>query len=238
MNFKVVALILCASASTQAFALSVDYRHEMQDKAENSQKDRLLISHRMDNGFGIASEVKWKTGENDADKGKVYHENTSDGFEVTPSYLYPINSILGLESGLNLVSDSGYSNYRPYLKSIIKFNSQLNWSFRLRPFYKRYSSNMSSGKETDENGVTITSVLGYQFSPKWGVEYELEYHKTNTAYFAPVSDNKSYQWSHDVKFAYTVNKNWKPYAAVGNVSGSKFTDERQTRFRIGVTYTF
>ncbi|MDM7079761.1 oligogalacturonate-specific porin KdgM family protein, partial [Klebsiella michiganensis] len=29
-----------------------------------------------------------------------------------------------------------------------------------------------------------------------------------------------------------------PYMAIGNVSGSKTTDERQTRYRVGVKYSF
>lgn len=35
-----------------------------------------------------------------------------------------------------------------------------------------------------------------------------------------------------------TDKILKPYVAIGNVSGSKYTDERQTRYRVGVTYNF
>ncbi|WP_435929995.1 oligogalacturonate-specific porin KdgM family protein [Dryocola sp. BD613] len=238
MDIKVVALVLTSFLSSNALAFSIDYRHEMQDRAENSHKDRLLIAHRFNNGFGLSSEVKWKTGDSEANTGKIYHENTSDGFEVTPSYLYGFNKTFSLEGGLNLVSDSGYTNYRPYIKSIINLTNNVNWTLRYRPFHKRYSSNIYTEKETTEHGVTITSVLGYRFLEKWGLDYELEYHKSNSAYYRPVADNKSYQWSHDLKLAYSVDKNWKPYFAVGNVAGSKYTDERQTRYRVGVTYNF
>lgn len=44
--------------------------------------------------------------------------------------------------------------------------------------------------------------------------------------------------THNVKLAYKYDKNWTPYAEVGNVEGSKTTDERQTRFRVGVQYNF
>ncbi|MDM7065355.1 oligogalacturonate-specific porin KdgM family protein, partial [Enterobacter hormaechei] len=36
---------------------------------------------------------------------------------------------------------------------------------------------------------------------------------------------------------YKWDKNWAPYVEVGNV-GVKDTDERQTRFRLGVAYSF
>lgn len=37
--------------------------------------------------------------------------------------------------------------------------------------------------------------------------------------------------------AYKWDKNWAPYFEVGNV-GVKSTDERQTRLRVGVAYSF
>lgn len=238
MKLKIAALTIASLMSMNALAVSIDYRHEVQDRAENSHKDRLLISHRFDNGFGLSSEVKWRTGESDASSDKVYHENVSNGFEVTPSYLYKFNSVFSLEGGLNLVSDSNYTNYRPYVKAQVNIVKDLNGSFRYRPFYKRYSSNINTGKETSEDGYTLTAALSYRFLEHWGVDYELEYNKTNTDYFAPVADNNSYEWTHDVKLSYSIDKNWKPYIAVGNVAGSKYTDERQTRYRVGVTYSF
>ncbi|TBL93785.1 porin, partial [Klebsiella oxytoca] len=47
-----------------------------------------------------------------------------------------------------------------------------------------------------------------------------------------------YDWTHDFKLTYKFDKNWSPYMAIGNVSGSKSTDERQTRYRVGVKYSF
>ncbi|HDG1680040.1 TPA: hypothetical protein PFE14_000460 [Kluyvera ascorbata] len=42
----------------------------------------------------------------------------------------------------------------------------------------------------------------------------------------------------DLKVAYSIDKNWKPYAQIGNVSVSSDEDDRQTRYRVGVQYTF
>lgn len=53
-----------------------------------------------------------------------------------------------------------------------------------------------------------------------------------------LANKEKEEWSHDLKVAYKWDKNWKPYVAIGNVAGSKTTDERQTRYRVGVQYSF
>ena len=238
MNIRVVTFAITSLLTANACAVSIDYRHEVKDTAENTHKDRLLIAHRFSNGFGLSSEVKWKSGDSNARSNDIYHENVSDGWEAVPSYFYRFDPLFALEGGINLAVDSNYTNYRPYVKSYVYFTDDLNWSLRFRPFYKRYSGNINSEKNTQEKGMTITSVLSYRLPGNWGIEYELEYHKTDTKEFAPVADNKDYQWTHDVKVSYAIDKNWKPYVAVANIPGSKYTDERQTRFRVGVTYSF
>ncbi|HFZ9217519.1 TPA: oligogalacturonate-specific porin KdgM family protein, partial [Salmonella enterica subsp. diarizonae serovar 61:r:-] len=47
-----------------------------------------------------------------------------------------------------------------------------------------------------------------------------------------------YDWTHDFKVSYSFDKNWKPYVAIGNISGNKDTSERQTRYRLGIKYSF
>jgi hypothetical protein len=51
-------------------------------------------------------------------------------------------------------------------------------------------------------------------------------------------DNDKWDYEQDLKVAYNINKQWTPYVQVGDVSVRKTTDERQTRFRIGVQYNF
>ena len=50
-------------------------------------------------------------------------------------------------------------------------------------------------------------------------------------------NGKDYSNEYNAKLAYKLDKNWSPYVEVGNV-GVKATDERQTRFRVGVAYSF
>jgi hypothetical protein len=51
------------------------------------------------------------------------------------------------------------------------------------------------------------------------------------------NNNKPYSTEYNAKLAYKWDKNWSPYFEVGNV-GVKSTDERQTRLRVGVAYSF
>ena len=76
-------------------------------------------------------------------------------------------------------------------------------------------------------------VFAYRFLKDYSAEYELNYKKSEDEI---LSNNEKEEWAHDLKIAYKWNKNWVPYAAIGNIPGSKTTDERQTRYRIGVQY--
>ncbi len=69
----------------------------------------------------------------------------------------------------------------------------------------------------------------------YSAEYELNYKKSEDEILA---NKEKEEWSHDLKVAYKWDKNWKPYVAIGNVAGSKTTDERQIRYRVGVQYSF
>ncbi|NKI76243.1 porin [Dickeya sp. CFBP 2040] len=246
MKFKILTVMVASLVSMSSMAVTFDYRHEMKDTQNANHQDRLLISHRFDNGFGLSSELKWKQADNDKTPNKPYNEPVSNETEVTASYLYKFNQTFSLESGLNLVSSSTFSSYRPYIRGGVNFTDNLYYTLRYRPFYKRYSgsinvydSNGRAAEATNMKGYTITSVLGYKFLNNFTVEYELEYNKnTKAGSFGYIADKDNDNLTHDVKLAYKIDKNWTPYIQVANVEGSKTTDERQTRYRVGVQYNF
>ena len=76
--------------------------------------------------------------------------------------------------------------------------------------------------------------LGYKTGP-WTFEGNYLYKKSEdyNRY-----DNGKDDYELDFKVAYSIDKNWKPYAQIGNVSVSSDEDDRQTRYRVGVQYTF
>ncbi|CNC81588.1 porin [Yersinia pseudotuberculosis] len=234
MNIKLLSLAVASLISTSAVAVTIDYRHEMQDQSGNTHKDRLLMSHRFANGFGLSLEGKWKGAQ---DKDKPFNETVSNGTEVVASYVYKINNTFSIEPGFSLDSNSTSNNYRPYLRGKAVIVDDLSVSLRYRPYYKRTSANINTPKDTSENGYNLTSVISYKVAKDYQLDYEIDYKQANKAGVV-LADKENYDWSHDLKLTYKWDKNWSPYMALGNVSGSKNTDERQTRYRVGVKYSF
>ncbi|MCL2895737.1 oligogalacturonate-specific porin KdgM family protein [Brenneria tiliae] len=239
MKIKVLAVVITSLISLNAMAVTIDYRHEMKDTKNANHQDRLLISNRFANGFGLSLEGKWKQHGNDSTPNKPYNETVSNGTEVTASYLYKFDKVFGLEGGFNMVTDSDTNNYRPYIKGTANITDSLYYGLRYRPFYKRYSGNIGGTAPTDMKGYTITSTLGYKLPANFTIEYEFEYNKnTKAGAFGYIADQENDNMTHDLKLSYKFDKNWTPYVQLANVEGSKNTDERQTRYRAGVQYNF
>ncbi|MCV9877284.1 oligogalacturonate-specific porin KdgM family protein [Brenneria izbisi] len=238
MKIKLLALAVTSLISVNAMAVTIDYRHEMKDTPKNDHRDRLLMSHRFANGFGLSAEAKWRQATNDSTPNKPYHETVSNGTEVVASYVYKINETFSIEPGFSLDSSSNSNNYRPYLRGRAGITDDLSVSLRYRPYYQRYNSRVgTTNPNTKETGYTLTGVVSYKFLKKFQVDYELEYKKANQA-GRVLYDNESYNFVHDVKLSYSIDKNWKPYTAIANVEESGTSDHRQTRFRVGVQYNF
>ncbi len=227
---SVVAISLASLFSIDASAVTIDYRHEMKDTAKRGHRDRLLISHRFASGFGISSEVKWKSGDNKPDT--PYSDTVSNGTEVVASYLYKFDKALSLESGLSLDSSSSANNYRPYIRGGVVFNDIVSTTLRYRPYYKR----VASGSGEDDHGHQVNLVVGLKLTDKFTLSNDFEWKRSeNTVLW----DNDKESWLYEGKLTYKYDKNWRPYMSIANVSGdSKVTDERQTRYRVGVQYVF
>ncbi|MFP9228451.1 oligogalacturonate-specific porin KdgM family protein [Pectobacterium cacticida] len=240
MNIKLLALAVTSLISVNAMAVTIDYRHEMKDTPKNDHRDRLSMSHRFANGFGISAEAKWRQASNDSTPNKPYHETVSNGTEVVASYVYKIDKTFQIEPGFSLDSSSTSNNYRPYLRGKAAITDDLSISLRYRPYYKRNSGlnvGKSNGDPSVEKGYQLTSVISYKFLKDFQVDYELDYKKVTKAGVV-IYDNDNYDFTHDVKLSYKWDKNWKPYTAVGNVAEGGKSDHRQTRFRVGVQYSF
>ena len=113
MKLRLLLIATVPFISIAAQAVTFDYRHETTDAGGNNHKDRLSMSHRFANGFGLSLEGKWKGGQN---KDKAFNETVSNGTEVVASYVYKINDTFQVEPGFSLDSSSSSNNYRPYLR--------------------------------------------------------------------------------------------------------------------------
>ncbi|SUB70493.1 Oligogalacturonate-specific porin kdgM precursor [Pluralibacter gergoviae] len=96
---------------------------------------------------------------------------------------------------------------------------------------------MVQSTKTSEKGFNLTGVISLVELSNSQIDYELDYKKTSTGGVV-LANNKNHEWAHDIKLTYKINSSWSPHIAVGNVSGSRHTSERQTRYRVGVSYLF
>lgn len=59
MKLKLVTLAITSLVALNTLAATIDYRHEFKDTSNGDHKDRLLFSHRFEQGFGLSVEARW-----------------------------------------------------------------------------------------------------------------------------------------------------------------------------------
>ena len=230
MKFKLLTLVLASVANFSAMAMSLDLRHEWQDTGKGDHKNRMLVSHRFDNGLGFSLEAKWRQDPSDSTPDKPFHEQVSNGTEAVVSYQHKFDAIT-LQPGFSLESNSNNNGYRPYLRAQYNFTKDIYVAGRYRYEYKRTTSKGSEGDEKTNRGDFW---LGYNFYKDWSAEYNYVYKSSNKVIF----DDGKTDYEHNVKLAYKWDKNWKPYVEVGNVKQDSKNDNRQTRYRVGINYSW
>jgi len=225
---KKQTLLICGLllASVQASAVTLDVRHEWFDDSK-AHKDRALVSHRFANGVGFSLEAKWKSGGDNSNK--AFNNMVSNGTESTISYQYKLNPKWFIQPGFTLESTDDKSIYKPYFTSGYTFDNGIYLNGRYRYEYTREN-------EADKNDVKTNRGefwLGYRYQ-NWRFEYNYIYKHSDQIRF----DNKKWDYEYNFKTQWSYDAHWAPYAEVGNVSVSKTSDERQTRLRVGVQYSF
>ncbi|WP_428945492.1 oligogalacturonate-specific porin KdgM family protein [Pantoea sp. FN060301] len=218
-------LLLLPLVVTSAQAVYVDVRHEYLDDSK-ANYDRAYISHRFDNGFGFAIEAISKSGGDDSNK--AFNDMEVQGNEYTASYQFTSGAV-AWQPGLVLETGNGYSVYKPYFRATWKLDDSWWLGARYRYEYIRRSSDVR-----DDDTINRMDVwAGY----KWNsFDWTLEgIYKKADKY--DLYNNGKNNYEYNFRTAYLTG-NWSPFIEVGNVSVRSTSDERQTRFRIGVGYTF
>lgn len=222
---KKLLLLLLPLAVSNAHAVYVDVRHEYLDDSQ-ANYDRAYISHRFGNGFGVAIEAISKSGGDDTNK--AFNDMEVQGNEYTVSYQYKTGSV-AWQPGFVLETGDGYSNYKPYLRATWTLNDDWWLGARYRFEYVRRSSDARDDDKINRMDVWA----GY----KWNnFDWTLEgIYKKAEKY--NLFDNGKDNYEFNFRTAYLID-GWSPFVEVGNVSVRNTTDERQTRFRVGIGYTF
>lgn len=179
--------------------------------------------------LGFTVEAKWKSGGDKADQ--PFADVVGNGHEDSINWRWKATSNIAVTPGLTLESNDSRTIYKPNLHLQYSFENGFYVATRYRYEYTRYPS--SSNKEDDKvnrGDAWVGFVLG-----DWRTELNYVYAKSTEG--VARNNNKTYSNEYNAKLAYKWDKNWAPYVEVGNV-GVKTTDERQTRFRMGVAYSF
>ncbi|WP_413531286.1 oligogalacturonate-specific porin KdgM family protein [Rahnella inusitata] len=222
---KKYLIVLFSLAATNAHAVYMDVRHEYLDDSK-ANYDRVYISNRFSNGFGFAVEAISKSGGDDTNK--AFNDLEVQGNEYTVNYQFNSGAV-AWQPGFVLETGSGYSTYKPYLRSIWTINQAWWVGARYRFEYTRRSSD-----SRDDDTVNRMDVwAGYKWNSfDWTVE---GIYKKADKY--DLYNNSKYNYEYNFRTAYLIGP-WSPFVEVGNVSVRSTTDERQTRFRVGLGYTF
>ncbi|QMI06952.1 oligogalacturonate-specific porin KdgM family protein [Citrobacter sp. RHB25-C09] len=225
LTMRKALFLLLPLTVTSAHAVYVDVRHEYLDDSK-ANYDRAYISHRFANGFGFAIEAISKSGGDDTNK--AFNDLETQGNEYTLSYQFKTGDV-AWQPGFVLETGDGYSNYKPYFRAHWTLNESWWLGARYRFEYVRRSSDVR-----DDDTINRMDVwAGYKWNNfDWTIE---GIYKKADKY--DLYDGGKDNYEYNFRTAYIIDQ-WSPFVEVGNVSVSSNSDERQTRFRVGLGYTF
>lgn len=226
MKFK-SALLLISLFSAAAQAGYVDYRHEYYDDGRNY--DRVYMSHRFATGFGVAVEAisrSENTQSNDA-----WNNMESNGNEYTASYQFTRRTLSGSRV---LRSKRAITSRFISLISACSITSMTIGGPRFR-YRQEYMRRNTDGKD-DRMVYRPEAWLGYNIND-WMFELNGIYKIADSE---DLYNNRKDDYEYNFRVAYKIGS-WVPFVEVGNVSSgynTTTTDDRQTRYRVGLGYNF
>ena len=227
-----LALTMVAQSfmSTTASALSIDYRHEYVD-VDQANKGRVMISDRLKNGIGYSVETKMKSGGHTSDR--PFSELESNGAEFSLTYQYKVLPNFSIQPGMNLEVGSGQAIYKPSFRVQYNFDNGIYVAARYRYEFKNKNGSDTKEDGPDEHVNRLEGWLGYK-TGDWTFESNYIWRSSNQIRF----NNTKQDYEYDFKVAYNVTPNWQPFVQIGNIKVDSTTDDRQTRFRVGLKYSY
>lgn len=233
LKFTCAAIAVCSAlTSMNANAWSLNYRHEFLEK-QDQQSDRLVVSHRFDNGWGFGVESKFTNG---GEGEGAFDELHTTGTEYDLSYLAKPNDKWWWEAGFNTEITNDVQDLRVHFKPTYWFNPNFYTAARFRVGQRNYDDSLNK-----ENGhyFQLNYYLGYN-AENWSIAYDFEYKKLDY----PDFNGEEYSYLNNVTIRVPINKNWRPFTEIGYVSYNDPADDNpypndwQWRWRVGIEYIF
>ncbi|WP_130100305.1 oligogalacturonate-specific porin KdgM family protein [Siccibacter turicensis] len=205
----------------------MDYRHEYYDDGRNY--DRIYMSHRFATGFGVAVEAISRS--DDKESNDAFNNMESNGNEYTASYQFIWRGFIW-QPGIAVETGDDIAIYKPFIR--VQYNIDDNWwaAFRYRNEYTRRNAD-----ERDDRTVYRPEVwLGYNIG-SWMYELNGIYKIADSE---DLYNNRKEDYEYNARVAYKIGS-WVPFIELGNVSSgynTTTTEDRQTRYRVGLGYNF
>ncbi|HAT2830520.1 TPA: hypothetical protein I8370_003579 [Klebsiella oxytoca] len=237
-----ISLIPCTAIADWGYInVRTEYR-----QTERVNYDRLMLGYGWNNGFNIHTELMWKSKDN-----KSPHKNESgrttkpanrdkwgdfvdNGHGLILNYNYTNAEMPGWTfiPTFSIYTSSYWTTYEPGIEVHYKFNQE--WKLRSRfrvDFDKPTSTNSSPSQKTYRPEIWL------DYNPKGGplsFTYNFIYYDTEVVRW----NGKKYDYAQDFAVKYKIG-NWQPALQIGDIKGpDKYDNNRQIRWRAGITYSF
>nr|WP_241391557.1 oligogalacturonate-specific porin KdgM family protein [Yersinia frederiksenii]ULG19850.1 hypothetical protein 49p1_00141 [Yersinia frederiksenii] len=215
-------------------------------QTERVNYDRLMLGYGWDNGFNIHTELMWKQKDN-----KPVHKNNNgattrpatrdrwgdfvdNGHGVILNYDYKNKAMPGWTfiPTFAIYTSSYWTTYEPGIEVHYKFNPEWRLRSRLRvDFDKPTSTNSAQEQKTIRPEIWVD--YGPAGSP-WSFTYNFIYYDTEVVRW----NGKKSDYAQDFAVKYKIG-NWQPALQIGDIKGpDKYSNNRQIRWRAGLTYSF
>lgn len=221
----IATLMSCASSLQAA---TIDFRHEYADSTRIN-KDRLAIIETLPGGVSLYVDASVKSGGVNNEQDKFLSDLVSNAIELGVSYNYKLTNNIVLQPGLIFESGTDTSIYKPYLRMQYNFDSGIYIAERYRFDYARKTTDNIDDEKTNRFDTFFgysNDLLKTEYNFTWMDSDQIKFNNTKTNY------------EHNVALLWKLNKSFTPYVEVGNVAVNKISDDRQTRYRIGLQYHF
>ena len=254
-------LMTVGATSVSAATWTLDYRHRYEDLSEHHY-DRICVIGAFDNGIGFYADSSFKSGSsssgnsNDPDQ---WGDLTTNATELSVYWTYKFEGTgFSIQPGLITESTSETTGWKPYVRLQYNTDFGLWFATRLRYDYWRYDEDVvySGSTNSDEDPIAVKGYknksdqkngrvdlyVGYKYGA-WDFSYNFTYMKALNDDDANgkdrvMHDNDDWNYEHEFTVGYKYG-NWRPYLQVANLHyGDATGDLRQTRFAVGVAYTF
>lgn len=218
------------------YKTTVEYRHEYKDGSKKFS-DRFKVFLDTGNNIGFELDARY----NNEEENKQYDSMSMNGSEFSAFYYKSLTENLVGVAGTSLDFNPDGLVYVPYVRLNYKFDNGIRTQVRYKWKLWDYGMVGQNGQSYHSKIQELDTWLGYS-TGNWDFQSEFQYWKEMEANGLALYDNKDTNYLYNFRIMYSIftesGTKWRPFVEVGNVSQSRYTDDRQTRYRVGVKYTW